>query len=71
MMYKAKVAVCSEIHKKHSTQSKHHIEFFILNLVVRRETARLQKVNPLAPEFSFKFQHILCLKCEYYRNQKR
>ena len=27
--------------------------------------------NPLAPEFSFKFQHILYLKCEYYRKQKR
>jgi len=28
MMYKAKVAVCSQIHTKHSTQSKHHVEFF-------------------------------------------
>jgi len=27
MMYKAKVAVCSEIHTKHSTQSEHHVEF--------------------------------------------
>ena len=27
--------------------------------------------NPLAPEFSLKFQHILYIKCEYYRNQKR
>jgi hypothetical protein len=27
MMYKAKVAVCSEIRTKHSTQSEHHIEF--------------------------------------------
>jgi len=26
-MYKAKVAVCSEIVKKHSTQSEHHAEF--------------------------------------------
>jgi len=26
-MYKAKVAVCSEIRKKHSTESEHHIEF--------------------------------------------
>jgi hypothetical protein len=45
MMYKAKVAVCSEIRKKHSTQSEHHVEFLMLNLVVRRETARLLKVN--------------------------
>jgi hypothetical protein len=29
MMYKAKVAVCSEIRKKHLTQSEHHVE--ILN----------------------------------------
>ena len=28
MMYKAKVAVCSDIHTKHSTQSEHHVEFF-------------------------------------------
>ena len=27
MTYKAKVAVYSEIRKKHSTQSKHHVEF--------------------------------------------
>jgi hypothetical protein len=40
-MYKAKVAVCSKIHTKHSTQSEHHVEFFNFNLVVRKETARL------------------------------
>ena len=28
MMYKAKVAVCSEIRKKQSTQSECHVEFF-------------------------------------------
>ena len=27
MMYKAKVAVCSEIRTEHSTQSEHHVEF--------------------------------------------
>jgi hypothetical protein len=27
MMYKAKVAVCSEIRTKHATQSKHRVEF--------------------------------------------
>jgi hypothetical protein len=27
MMFKAKVAVCSEIRTKLSTQSKHHVEF--------------------------------------------
>jgi hypothetical protein len=29
MMYKAKVAFCSEIRKKHLTQSEDHVEFFI------------------------------------------
>jgi len=28
MTYKAKIAVHSQIHTKHSTQSKHHVEFF-------------------------------------------
>jgi len=28
MTYKAKFAVCSEIHTKHSTQTDHYIEFF-------------------------------------------
>jgi len=28
MTYSAKVAVCSEIRTKHSTQSEHHVEFF-------------------------------------------
>jgi hypothetical protein len=28
MMYKAMVAVCSEIRTKHSTQSEHHVEFW-------------------------------------------
>ena len=27
-MYKTKVAVCSQIRKKHLTQSEHHVEFF-------------------------------------------
>jgi hypothetical protein len=30
MMYTAKVAVCSDIRTKHSTQSEHHVE--ILNI---------------------------------------
>ena len=28
MVYKAKVAVCSEIHTKHSMHGEHHVEFF-------------------------------------------
>ena len=41
MTCKAKVAVYSEIRTKHSAQSEHHVEFWMLNLVVRKETARL------------------------------
>ena len=42
MMYKAKVADCSDIRTKHSTQSERHVEFLnVINLVERRETARL------------------------------
>jgi len=40
-MYKVKVAVCSEIRTKHSTQSERDVNFLMLNLVVPRETARL------------------------------
>jgi len=45
MMYKAKAAVCSEIRTKHSAQSEHHVEFWMLNLVVRKETTKLWKVK--------------------------
>ena len=38
MMYKAKVAVCSDIRTKHLKQSERHVEF--LN-VKQKETARL------------------------------
>jgi len=31
MVYKAKVAVCSEIRTKHSTQSEHHVKFLYVN----------------------------------------
>jgi hypothetical protein len=30
MMYKAEVAVSSEIHTKHSAQSEHYVEFLIV-----------------------------------------
>jgi len=45
MTYTAKVAVCSEIRTKQSAQNEHRVEFWMLNLVVRKETARLWKVN--------------------------
>ena len=41
MVYKAKVAVWSDIHTKHSTQGERHVDFLNVNLVVRKETARL------------------------------
>jgi hypothetical protein len=41
MAYKAKAAVCSEIHTKHSTQGGHHVEFLNVKLVERKEIARL------------------------------
>jgi len=50
MMYKTKVAVCSEIHTQHSMQSEHHVEFMNINL--------------LAPELFFKFLQTLYIKCE-------
>ena len=33
MSYKAKVAACSDIRTKHSTQSEHHGEFLNVNLL--------------------------------------
>jgi hypothetical protein len=41
MMYKANVAVYSEIRKKHWTRTEYHLEFLMINLVVCKETARL------------------------------
>ena len=32
MLYKAKVAVCSDIRTKHSTLSERHVEFFNIKL---------------------------------------
>jgi len=31
MMYKAKIALCSEIRTKHSTQSEYRVEFLNVN----------------------------------------
>ena len=41
MLYKAKVAVCSDIRTKHSTQSEAIQNFWMLNLVVRAVIGRL------------------------------
>jgi len=42
MLYKAKVAVCSEIRTKHSTQSDHHVEFLNVNFEVRHPRCVIQ-----------------------------
>ena len=36
MMYKAKVAVCSDIRTKRSTQSEHHVEFLNVKRYVKK-----------------------------------
>ena len=41
MIYKAKFAVFSEIRTKYAMQSEHHADFLNVNLVIRKETARL------------------------------
>jgi hypothetical protein len=45
MTYTANAAVFSEIRTTHSTQSEHRVGFFLSNLVVRKDTARLLKIN--------------------------
>jgi hypothetical protein len=44
-MYKANVAVCSDIRTKHSTQSEHHVEILNVSLVVRKETLGFKRLN--------------------------
>jgi hypothetical protein len=44
-MYKAKIAVCSEIRTKHSAQIEYHVEFLTVKPGLSKETARLLKVN--------------------------
>ena len=55
MMYKAKVAVCSDIRTKHWTQSEN---FWMLNLVVRKETARLKRLIKHKDNFVFSLPYI-------------
>ena len=54
MMYKAKVAVCSDIRTKYSMLSEHHVEFFNVNLLktkrnllyIRNQSVRRSKQFP-------------------------
>ena len=40
MMYKAKVAISSEIRTKHSKQSEHHVEFLNVKPALYKESVR-------------------------------
>ena len=51
MMYKARVAVCSETSTKHSTRCEHHVEF--LNIKTRWYVTKplgFKRLNPLTPD---------------------
>ena len=54
MLYKAKVAVCSEIRTKRSTQSEHHVEFFNVN----RLNPELNPICYLLALFAHHFLHV-------------
>ena len=56
MLYKAKVAVCSEIHTKHSTQSEHRVEFFNINPLTPNDLY-MGRTAPLTSK--------LCILCIY------
>ena len=45
MMYKAKVAVCSDIRTKHSTQSERHVEFLNVKPGGTERNRQALKVN--------------------------
>ena len=47
MLQVAQVAVCSDIHTKHSKQSECNVEFCILNLAVRKEISMGENVKQL------------------------
>jgi len=44
MMYKGKVAVCSENRTQHSTQSEHHVEFLNIKPGGMQTTRKVLKV---------------------------
>ena len=71
MMYKAKVAVCSDIRTKHSTQSERHVEFLNVKPGGTERNARLWKVEARVlkkKSISFKIVYTIYKKC--YRNTK-
>jgi hypothetical protein len=62
MLYKAKVAVCSYIHTKHSTQRERHVEFFNVRpwWYVKKPLGvkRLKRANYKLAYLQVKFIHI-------------
>ena len=57
MLYKAKVAVCSDIRTKHSTQSERHVEFFNVKpwWYVKKQLGvkRLKEINGIGKKGNF------------------
>ena len=60
MMYKSKVAVCSDIRTKHSTQSERHIEFLNINLLKSNGYMMHQQVKHSRIVHS---AHTVCVLC--------
>jgi hypothetical protein len=57
-MYKAKVPVCSEIRKKHSTQSEHHVEILNVNPL----SSELNRVCYLLEFLAHDFLHVIRIR---------
>jgi hypothetical protein len=46
MTYTAKVAVCSDIGTKHSTQREHHVEILNVKQAVSKKPLGFRRLNP-------------------------
>ena len=67
-MYKAKVAACSDIRTKHSTQSEGHVEFLNVKPCGTYRTARLLKVkNRSVTIFVYKVAVAFFKNLSFYR----
>ena len=60
-MYTAKVAVCSEIRTKHSTQSKHRVELLNVNPL----NAELNPICYLLALLAHHFLHVSRIRVKY------
>ena len=51
MMYKAKVAICSETRTKHSTRYEHHVDFLnVKTCWYVKKPLGFKRLNPLTPD---------------------